>query len=78
MAKSIATRRKAEPPKPRAAASVAGKAKAAAVKVTRHKPLSRARLVGKFPEIRHLPAPTAPHQIKDDDRRKLLSAMALV
>lgn len=38
----------------------------------------RATLVGKFPNIRHLPAPGGPHQLTEDDRRRLLSAMELV
>lgn len=78
MANSTTIKRQVEPPKSRTVASViVGKAKKSVPKAQQRKVFTRAKLVGKFPDIRHLPAPTTAHQIRADDRRRLLSAMAL-
>lgn len=39
---------------------------------------SRSKLVGKFPEIKHVAAPTGGQKLDAEDRRKLLLAMRLV
>ncbi len=40
--------------------------------------LSRKKLVGKFPEVKHQPAPKQAHyQLSDEDRRKILAQMIL-
>lgn len=38
---------------------------------------TRAKLVGKFPGIKHRPAPAAERRLSDEDRRLLIAAMAL-
>lgn len=78
MVKFAAQKRNEEARKPLTATAVtAGKAKSANDRL--HQQLfRRAELVGKFPNIRHLPAPVALHKLTEDDRRRLLAAMALV
>ena len=61
---TVAVREKKKPARP----GVAPRAIAA---------FTRLKLVGKFPEIQHLPAPSAQRQLDDEKRRQLLSAMVL-
>lgn len=40
--------------------------------------LSRSKLVGKYPEVHHLPAPQTKLKLDDETRKSLLASMVLI